>query len=181
MIYYLTIILKILFFSHQLFSLLLALILFFISFHIRNIAVNYKINVDTLKIINKFLFIVLTAFFIFVYIGLFNYWRFLNLSKNSDLKIGFYNLIQTFQKNTYIVNSMNIIVLISLLFFFISLIKLVRKYFFYHFLLIHIYLLNYFLKANYIESSIYDTLCQKIITLSDYVPKRIVRVAYNTI
>lgn len=165
-------------FSHIIFfQFLLSIILLYTSYKINNyINIRNKITILSLNINNTFIMSFITICYVLIYIGLFLYWRISNLFKTINLKSLIHNYYLYFDNN--LIESIMMITLgFCVLLTVILIIRLLRIFFFFHFLTIHIILINYYRNLspyNIPIRTIYQHLCDKIIYYEGYISSEVI-------
>jgi hypothetical protein len=127
---------------------------------------SYFIKIEDWHLTDTYIDIaIIIAYFIF-YLGLFMYWRINNIGKDVDLKMPLYNSYFYYLNSSYI-KIIVIILIITLMLLVITItFSYLRKYFFYHFLKIHVYLITLDkTKLDFFSMSTYDKIQFKFLKL----------------
>ena len=168
MIYYLKIIFLLIVFNSIILKIFfIALLGCGIKFMI-DIKRNYIMTIDKMKVNSIFDFILISILFFVLYIVLFTYRRYLNISRTLDLKLLIYNTNIFFKESSIFNNVLLIICMIFLIIFVFYFSTLIRKYLFFHFLKLHIFIIYHTQKENYYEETSYEKLIEILIKIENF-------------
>jgi hypothetical protein len=168
MMYYIKIIFNFIIFNE--FTMLLCMIFLLVNMSILfyRINKNYKVTFEDFIIFSIWPIIYKTILFLVLYIFLFMYLRLINIQRVVDLKIIIYNLSQFFMKNHIFFIFLKLLSLILCMILIINLITIIRKYFYYHFLQVHIYLMYWTREPSRYIRTKYEIFLEKVRDISLY-------------
>jgi hypothetical protein len=160
--HYVHILFNLIFFNEFSFIAFLTIICFFTVTIIYKKKVGYNISIDKLKITNLSEIILISCVYLFIYLLFFIYLRFLNIQRNIDLKIIIFKLYSFFITNNIFIILVKLALLLPLIILAFQISKIIKKYFFYHFLKIHIYLLHLTREEDLIYQSKYEIILARL-------------------
>jgi hypothetical protein len=131
-------------------------------------------QIKNIYIVSFNLFLILLLVF-----SIFVYWRILNIGKILNLQKFLYNFSLILMTKNLFFSILLIIFFFVLFMLLIQIILLIQKFIFYYLLKVHIYLMVYTLKDDYLEFSVYEKILQKLSSIAIYyfwIPRKILKI-----